>query len=171
MSFAETSQTIIEFVKANQNYAPYIVFGLAFGESLAVISLLIPATVIMVAVGALIGASGIDFWPIWLGAVIGAILGDWLSYTIGFRYKEKALRVWPLSKQPDLVAKGKQFFDKWGAWGLFAGRFLGPMRAIVPLLAGVFAMPSFLFQMVNFASAFTWAFFLLAPGAGLFSLF
>jgi membrane protein DedA with SNARE-associated domain len=50
---------------------------------------------------------------------------------------------------------------------VFAGRFFGPARAVIPLIAGIFAMPIVLFQAVNVASAFLWAFVLLAPGAGL----
>jgi membrane protein DedA with SNARE-associated domain len=37
------------------------------------------------------------------------------------------------------------------------GRFLGPLRASVPLVAGILAMPYGPFQLANFASAFVWA--------------
>ena len=63
----------------HQAWAPWIVFILAFGESLAFISLSLPATAILFGVGALIGASGIGFWPLWGAAALGAVLGDWIS--------------------------------------------------------------------------------------------
>jgi membrane protein DedA with SNARE-associated domain len=47
------------------------------------------------------------------------------------------------------------------------GRFFGPLRAVVPLIAGVFGMNFLLFQMVNISSAMVWAFMMLAPGAAL----
>ena len=46
---------------------------------------------------------------------------------------------------------------KWGALGIFIGRFFGPLRAAVPLIAGIFEMPFWRFQIANFASAFLWA--------------
>jgi membrane protein DedA with SNARE-associated domain len=161
---------LLDFVRAHQGWAPFIVGLLAFAESLAVVSLLVPSTVLLLGIGALIGASGLEFWPIWLGAAVGAILGDWLSYAIGFRYKHAVFRVWPLSSHQNLSERGGQFFTRWGAWGVFLGRFIGPMRALGPLTAGIFAMPMLLFQTATIASAFVWAFIMLAPGAGLTAL-
>jgi len=41
---------------------------------------------------------------------------------------------------------------------------------VVPLTAGIFAMPLLLFQMANIASALVWALVTLAPGTGLTAL-
>jgi len=157
--------SIIAFTHENARWAPYIVFALAFAESMAIISLLVPAWGILIGIGALIGISELEFWPVWLGAALGAVVGDWLSYLFGFHFKEAATRVWPLSRYPDMVARGHAFFHRWGPWSVFFGRFFGPLRAVVPLLAGVFAMPGLHFQLANVASAIIWAFVLLAPGS------
>ena len=82
-------------------------FLLAFGESLAFISLLVPAWGALVGIGALIGASGISFYPVWIAGGLGAALGDWVSYWFGFRYKERVAQMWPLSRYPDLLPKGE----------------------------------------------------------------
>src|SRR5262245_31826383 len=78
-------QQILDFVKEHRAWAPLIAGLLAFGESLAIVSLFIPATVALVGIGALIGASDIAFVPVWIGASIGAALGDWVSYWIGLK--------------------------------------------------------------------------------------
>ena len=44
-------------------------------------------------------------------------------------------------------------------------RFFSPLRATVPLLCGIFEMPSVPFQVANWLSAFVWAGVLLAPGS------
>ena len=44
---------IVEFVKANQGWAPLVVFLLAFGELLAFISLLLPAWLALITIGTL----------------------------------------------------------------------------------------------------------------------
>ena len=160
-------QDTVDFVRTNQAWAVPVVFGLAFGESLAFISLLIPAWGALVAIGALIGSSGIKFWPIWVSASLGAAFGDWLSYWIGLKLEHTVAHVWPLSRHPDLIPRGEIFMKKWGIPGIFIGRFFGPLRASVPLIAGIFEMPFWRFQLANFTSAFVWAAVLLTIGDGI----
>ncbi len=139
-------------------------FALAFGESLAFVSLVLPATAILLAAGGLLAAAEVEFWQIWAAAVLGAAAGDWVSYGIGYRYRRDIARVWPLSRRPDLLPRAQRFFDTWGVLGLFLGRFVGPLRAFMPLVAGACAMPQLPFQAANIASALLWATLVLAPG-------
>jgi membrane protein DedA with SNARE-associated domain len=162
---------LTDLITGHGHLAPFIVGLLAFCESLAFLSLLVPATVLLVGIGALIAATGLDFWAIWLGASVGAFAGDTVSYLIGHRFKYAAFKVWPLSRHPEMIGKGENFFSRWGLWGVFIGRFFGPLRAVVPLIAGIFAMPFILFQIVNASSAMVWSFVMLAPGAGLIQAF
>lgn len=156
---------ILAFMKENQAWAAPIVFALAFAESLALVALLVPATVILWGVGALIGAAGLDFWPIWSAAALGAALGDWLSYWLGLHYHDQIARMWPIRNYPDLLPRGRRFFERWGALGVFGGRFIGPLRAAVPLAAGACEMPRGQFQLANWSSALVWATTTLTPGA------
>jgi membrane protein DedA with SNARE-associated domain len=121
--------------------------------------------VILLGAGGLAGAAHIGFWPIWAAAALGAALGDWVSYWLGYHYKDAIGHVWPLSRHPGLLPKGHAFFEKWGALSVFLGRFFGPLRSVVPLVAGICAMPLLVFQIVNVASALIWATVVLAPGA------
>ena len=158
------SQQLLEFMRMNQGWAPAIVAVLAFGESLAFISLLLPAWAALVGMGALISAGEINFWPIWVAASIGAALGDWLSYWIGRKLEYTVQNIWPLSRYPELIPKGEEFMKKWGVAGIFIGRFFGPLRASVPLVAGIFEMPFWRFQAANWISAFVWAATLMVLG-------
>jgi membrane protein DedA with SNARE-associated domain len=54
MDFQTVVQQTVDFVRLNQAWAVPVVFALAFGESLAFISLLLPAWGALVAIGALI---------------------------------------------------------------------------------------------------------------------
>jgi membrane protein DedA with SNARE-associated domain len=165
LNTAEWAQALLEFMRNNQAWVAPVVFILAFAESLALIALVVPATVILLGAGALIGAAGLNFWPIFLAAALGAAFGDWLSYWLGFHYHAQIARMWPLSKYPDLLPKGRIFFEKWGTAGVFIGRFFGPLRAAVPLVAGACRMPQLPFQAANWSSAFVWAGVTLGPGA------
>ena len=155
---------LIDFVRQHQGWAAPIVLLLAFGESLAFISLLIPAWGALVAIGMLLGASGVSLWPMWLAGAIGAALGDWLSYWFGQKYKNSVCTIWPLSKFPNLLPRGEAFVTKWGVPGIFIARFSGPLRASVPLAAGVFEMPYWRFQAANVGSALVWSGALLLFG-------
>jgi membrane protein DedA with SNARE-associated domain len=164
MDLEAYAQTIIDFVRVHQAWAAPVVFALCFAESLAFISLLIPAWAALVGIGAMIGASGLNFWPIWVAGAIGAALGDWLSYWIGYKLEHRVYNMWPLSRHPHLIPKGEEFVKRWGAVAIFVGRFSGPLRASVPIVAGIFAMPWWRFQLANWSSAFVWAAMLLTIG-------
>lgn len=170
LDFSSLLNAVTEFVKANQDWAPLVIFAIAFAESIALLSLFVPATAMLLAIGALIEASGIPMLPMWLAATLGAILGDALSYWIGWRYKDQARGFWPLSRQPELVARAEAFFHRFGFWGVAFGRFFGPLRAVVPLVAGILAMRQIPFQIANIGSAALWAFAMLAPGAAALKL-
>jgi membrane protein DedA with SNARE-associated domain len=160
----DLARAMADFVRDHQAWAAPIVLVLAFGESLAFISLLVPAWGALIAIGALIGASGISFWPVWIAGGIGAGLGDWVSYWFGFRYKEQVAQIWPLSRYPEILPRGEEFVKKWGVPSIFIGRFFGPLRASVPLAAGIFEMPYWPFQLANFVSALVWSAVLLLFG-------
>ena len=155
---------LIEFVRQHEVWAAPLVFALAFGESLAFLSLVLPAWAALVGIGALTGASGLPFWPLWIAGALGAALGDWLSYWIGTHLGGTVIHLWPLSRHPDLLPQGEAFVKKWGVASIFLGRFFGPLRASVPLVAGMCAMPFWPFQYANVSSALVWAAVLLTLG-------
>jgi membrane protein DedA with SNARE-associated domain len=133
--------------------------------------LLIPAWSALVAIGALVGSGVLSFWPVWIAGALGAACGDWLSYWIGVKLEYSVARVWPLSRHPGLIPRGEAFVKKWGVLGVVIGRFFGPLRAAVPLVAGIFEMPYWRFQLANFGSAFLWAAVLIALGSGVGKIF
>ncbi len=165
MTIQEYADIIVTFVKANEVWAAPIAFALAFGESLAFISLILPSTIILVGIGGLIGASGINLWPVVIAAGCGGTLGYAISYWIGLYFKDDIERVWPFRSYPEMIPRGRQFFDKYGAFGVFLGHFFGPVRAVIPVVAGMYGMPQVPFQIANVLSAFLWAGGVIAPTA------
>ena len=155
---------VIECVRQHEAWAAPVVCALAFGESLAFLSLVLPAWVALVGIGALVGASGIHVWLIWMAGALGAALGDWLSYGIGQHLEDTVAHLWPLSRHPALIPQGAAFVKRWGVAGIFLGRFFGPLRASVPLVAGLFAMPYWRFPCANVSVACVWAAVLLTLG-------
>nr|WP_249729577.1 DedA family protein [Chelatococcus sp. YT9] len=165
MTFANFVADITSFVQAHSSWAPALAFGLAFGESVVILSLFVPGSVVLLAIGALIGAGGIELWPSWLAAVAGGTLGNLISFWLGRHYGEQALTMWPFNRYPETMAAGQRFFERWGSWTVFLTRFSGPLHGVGALVAGMFGTPALLFHMANVASAMVWAFLVLAPAA------
>ena len=160
------ARALADFVRDNQAWAAPIVLILAFGESLAFVSLVLPFWAMLVGIGAIIGAANpLIFWSIVTAAATGAALGDWVSYWLGYHYHEQIQKMWPLKNHPKLIDNGRSFFKRWGVWAIVLGRFSGPLRASVPIVAGTIEMPWLRFQIANWSSAFLWAYVLLAPGS------
>jgi membrane protein DedA with SNARE-associated domain len=157
---------VLDLVRQYPNWMALIVLLLAFGESLAFVSLIFPFWGVMVlGIGPILGATdALNFWTVVAAAGVGAALGDWLSYWLGYHYHDRIQAMWPLKNHPDLIKRGRVFFKQWGAWAIVIGRFLGPLRASVPIVAGITEMPRLQFQIANWSSAFLWAAVLLAPG-------
>jgi len=162
-----TNELISHLIHTFQQHpmlALLFIFLISFTESLVVIGLLVAGAIIMSMFGALIAINALDFWPTVFAAILGAVLGDSLSYWIGFKYQRKFYSLWPLSRHPKIIERANQFFNQHGAKSIFFGRFIGPIRPIVPALAGMAKMPPKTFLMANVSSAFLWAPLYLLPG-------
>lgn len=156
----DLAQTVIAIVREKQHLAVPIAFLVAFGESLCFLSVLWPGTAILAGIAGLFAASGISasvVLPMTISAALGGTLGYAISYWIGYYFKDSIGSIWPFKNNPDLVRKGEYFFNKYGAWSVFLGHFFGPIRAVIPVVAGMFKMKQIPFQIANFASAILWA--------------
>ena len=71
-SIEQYAHQIVEFVRAHEAWAAPVVFVLAFAESLAFISLLVPAWAALVGIGVLIASGNLSFWPVWVAGSAGA---------------------------------------------------------------------------------------------------
>ncbi|MBC7706362.1 MAG: VTT domain-containing protein [Rhodoferax sp.] len=158
-------QALIDYLSQHPALALGAVFAASLMESVAVIGTVVPGSTVVVAAGILIGLQALDPW--WAAglAVLGATLGDGFSFWLGHRHNEKLRAWWPLSAHPELLVRGQAYFAEHGGTSVFLGRFLGPVRAIVPVVAGMSGMPVFRFTVVNVLSAMAWSAAHLLPGA------
>lgn len=90
--------------------------------------------------------------------------GDAISFWLGLRFGHLVEKHWYFVRHPDLLKLGYTFFDRFGIASVFIGRFFGPVRAVIPLVAGIMEMPVGKFWFANVASAFVWAPALLLAG-------
>jgi len=151
-------------IQANQEWAGPILALITLGESLLIIGIAIPATSLLIVTGSLAGSGVVPTVPVVLWGLVGAVVGDALSYWLGRWVGPGLLRHRWLHKQRTGVARARLFFGRYGFWSILLGRFLGPIRSTVPTVAGVMKMHHTRFQFANVLSAFLWVPLMLAPG-------
>src|SRR3990167_1145497 len=131
---------INQFLSVHPYLAQLFVLIVAFTESLPLIGTIVPGSFTMTAIGVLIGRGMVPGLPTLLLAVIGALAGDTLGFWIGKYYNEGLRSLWPFNKHPKWLTLGEDFFNKHGGKSILIGRFVGPVRSSVPLIAGLLKM-------------------------------
>jgi membrane protein DedA with SNARE-associated domain len=155
---------ISDFVGAYPNFAFVAVFLLAMSEAVPVIGTVVPGSTLILAISTLATHVAVSPWPLVLAAVIGAIIGDGLSFWLGQRYQRGILLAWPLHDYPQFIVRSEAFIAKHGVASVFLARFTAVVRAFVPLIAGILKMPSRQFYAANILSALVWAPMHVLPG-------
>ncbi|CAN1521164.1 DedA Uncharacterized membrane-associated protein [Rhabdaerophilaceae bacterium] len=164
MPFDISAERIVAFVHANGDYAPLIIFLMAFAETIVVLSVLVPSTVLFLAISGLMAASGVPLVPSLIAGGLGSSLGFSLMYMLSSAMQGRILTAWPLRNYPDTVAQALDFSRRWGAMGVMIGHFAGPLRVVIPIAAGISRMPPLSFMLANIVGAFGWITVFFAPG-------
>ncbi len=156
--------TVLGWIGAHPGWAGGVVMLIAFFESLALVGLFLPGAVLMFGVGALVGSDTLPLWPTLAWAAVGAIGGDGVSFWLGKHYHQRIRTLWPLRSHPELLAQATNFFYRHGGKSIVLGRFIGPIRPVIPLVAGMLEMPTRRFIPVNLISGLLWAPVYVLPG-------
>jgi membrane protein DedA with SNARE-associated domain len=152
------------FLLEHRDMAGPILGIIAFGESLVLVGLFFPATAIMLFTGGLLQKGLLDPTTVILWSIAGASLGDMVTYWLGRWIGPSVVHHWPLNRDREAVARARLFFRRFGFLSIFIGRFLGPVRPTIPLVAGIMRMRHLTFQIANVTSAMAWVPFMLMPG-------
>ena len=139
---------------------PYIAYGAVFlaaiFEAVPAIGAIIPGSMIIVAISALAPTGAVSFWPLICWAVLGAIIGDAISYWLGSHYRRQILERWPFRRYSQLTLRSEAFFQRHGGKSVVLGRFVPALRPFIPLFAGILSMPAHRFYLANGLSALLW---------------
>ena len=155
---------LLSWVSSHPNLAGVLVALVAFLESLAFVGILVLGSTLMIGAGALVGTGALEFWSTLAWAVAGAIVGDGVSYWIGHYYRDRLRQLKPLQRRPQLLASGEAFMHSHGGKSILLARFVGPVRPVIPVVAGMLGMAPLRFYLYNILSAVGWAPAHLLPG-------
>jgi membrane protein DedA with SNARE-associated domain len=136
---------------------------LAFLESLLLVGLLIPGVALLSALVLLAVAAGISLRWLLLAGFVGALLGDGISFHIGYSTRQRIYHWGVFRNHPDWLRRSQQFFDRYGVMSIAFGRFIGPLRPLIPATAGACAMSPLRFWLVNLVSSVAWSLAYIAP--------
>ena len=157
-------EPILNFASQHAGLAYLTVFLAALAESLTLASLVVPGSIIVFAFGAVAASGHLSLIPALLMAIAGAIAGDGLSYWLGYHYKDQLRSHWPFSHYPELLSNGEAFFIRHGRKSVFLGHFVGIMRSVVPMVAGMMGIKPLYFFTANALSAIGWGLLHVLPG-------
>ena len=154
---------VILWLKDNPEWIALGVFGAAFIESFALIGVIIPGVVLLAVISGM-ASSTLSIFELVLIAYVASFLADILSFLLGTRISKSIDKLWPFNKYPNLLFQGRNFVRRFGILGVFIGKFIGPIRPLLPLTAGSLGMNFKYFLTVEIFSSFLWALLYTVPG-------
>ena len=163
MSSQSIWQHVLDFVRENEVVIEVIVFVLGFAESLVFVSFFVPASVLFLGVAALHAAGDGPFLPLLLAGTAGCLLGDLVSFALGWHVRHDVKNVWPFSRRPELLTRTRILFRRHGSYAIVMSKFIGPFRPVAPMFAGAMHMPWQTFAGASAVSSLLWALAFLAP--------
>jgi len=154
---------VILWLKDNPEWIALGVFGAAFIESFALIGVIIPGVVLLAVISGM-AASTLHVFELILIAYVASFLADILSFELGTGISKSIDNLWPFNKYPNLLVRGRGFVKRFGILGIFVGKFIGPIRPLLPITAGSLGMNFKYFLTVEIFSSFLWALLYTVPG-------
>lgn len=157
-------QTVLEWSNSSPYWLGTAIFITALLECLALVGIVLPGVILMFGLAVIAGNSSLGFPTIFLLAWLGALSGDFLSYALGYRLQDKVPKLPLLRRHQHWLISAELHFERYGALSLLVGRFIGPLRPVLPLVAGMLSMPFTRFAAVSVFAAAGWAIVYLLPG-------
>ncbi|MDE1166755.1 MAG: bifunctional DedA family/phosphatase PAP2 family protein [Pseudomonas sp.] len=133
-------------------------------ECLAIVGLIVPGTVLLFGIAVLAGGGALSLSQALLLGFLGGLIGDVLSYTVGRRFHQNIRRLPVLRNHPEWINRAEGYFQRYGIASLLVGRFIGPLRPMLPMVAGMFDMPVLRFIGVSLLAGAGWSVVYIMPG-------
>ena len=149
-----------EFLSA---YFPILVFLSALIESVPGLGTITPGTLFFLFFGFSAYSLHLNISFMIAAATLGAIVGDVISYMLG-KYGSGFLLKHKKILKISHIEEGRKFFINHGVKSIFIGRFIGPIRSVLPLIAGSLSVNFARFMFYNILSAFAWVLVYITVG-------
>ena len=118
----------------------------------------VPSEIILPVFGVLVARGAVGFWPGVLLMAAMQTVGSWIGYGIGYYGgRPVALRYgrWLMLDERSLD-HAERWFERYGPWTVFFGRFLPLLRTFISWPAGFARMSPVPFTVFTFLGALPW---------------
>ncbi|RAU42421.1 MULTISPECIES: bifunctional DedA family/phosphatase PAP2 family protein [unclassified Pseudomonas] len=156
--------SVTAWLGANPSWLGAAIFLVSFLECMAIAGIIVPGTVALFAIATLAGSGILPLSEALLLGLLGGLLGDFVSYFLGRRFHQNIRRLPGLRSHPEWMAGAETYFQRYGIASLLVGRFIGPLRPMLPMVAGMFDMPFVRFALVSVVAAAGWSVAYILPG-------
>ncbi|KAF1023793.1 MAG: Inner membrane protein YabI [Pseudomonas sp.] len=156
--------SITDWLTLNPQWLAAAVLIVACVECLAIVGLIVPGTVLLFAIATLAGSGALPLGETLLLGLLGGLLGDGVSYALGRHFHQKIRGLPGLRQHPEWMTGAETYFHKYGIASLLVGRFIGPLRPMLPMVAGMCDMPFPRFAAVSVLASAGWSVAYLLPG-------
>ena len=154
---------LIIWLEKNPEWIALGIVGASFIESFALIGIVIPGVVLLAVIAGLASAS-LSIYEVVILAYLASLISDIASFFIGYSLRNSLSKMWPFKNHPEFLHNGQIFFKRYGMIGLFVGKFIGPIRPLLPITAGSLNMNRKSFLLIEFFSCLLWALIYTLPG-------
>jgi membrane-associated protein len=143
-----------------------IALGLGFGESAIALDLIVPGEAGMVFIGAAAHDADAPLALLITAGAVGAVAGDSVGYFIGRRWGTNVLYRWEWVRQrvEPSVERSRKYFTRRGGVAVFGARWVGALRAVTPVVAGISEMRYPRFVAWDVPAAILWTSLVVSVG-------
>lgn len=156
--------SVTSWLTANPQWLGLAVFIVACVECMAIAGIIVPGTILLFAIAVMAGSGALSLGETLLLGLFGGLLGDLISYGLGRRFHQGIRRLPGLRSHPQWMAGAEAYFQRYGIVSLLIGRFIGPLRPMLPMVAGMCDMPFPRFLAVSLLAGAGWSVAYLLPG-------
>lgn len=160
--FLNLFQTHLELFK---HFGYFIIFIIAFTESIPLLGMILPGQTIIILVGFLVKLHIFGFWLAIITAALGALAGDYLGYIMGkylghhFTTVEKKFYI-----KREQFLKTRDLIAAHPFKSIFFGRLHSLTRTITPFVSGASDINTIKFLTTDLLSSLVWAFISITIG-------
>ena len=144
------------WLREHQHYALLVVTLIAFLEAFVGIGLFLSGAILLSVCTLLYVEQIASLQQMLPMAFLGALLSDHSGYYIGRSIGPRLHQTSFAIKRAKRLEKAEQSISKYGVFAIFIGRFVTPIRSIVPLVIGVSGMGRVRYSTFDLVACATW---------------
>lgn len=156
-------ETLYNWLSAHPEALPIALFAVAWIECFALIGVIIPGMWLLLSLCVLSSNLDLALWQGVLAIFLGGFTADAMSFGLGHLFSDSVHRIASKKHFEPEFQRAHNFFEKWGWLAIPVGRFIGPIRPTLPLLAGTLDMQAHKFLLISGLSSVAWSLGLTVP--------